>query len=43
LVKYFREDPWEGWDLLRGADPADADAGRDARHAAVSFGVTRTR
>ena len=31
LVKYCREDPWEGLDLLRGGDPPHADARRHAR------------
>jgi oxaloacetate decarboxylase alpha subunit len=40
LVKYCREDPWEGLDLLRGAIRRTPMRGGMRGNAAVSFGVT---
>ena len=40
LVKYCREDPWEGLDLLRGAIRRTPMRGGMRANAAVSFGVT---
>ena len=43
LVKYCREDPWEGLDLLRGAIHRTPMRGGMRGNAAVSFGVTPPR
>jgi len=40
LVKYCREDPWEGLDLLRGAIRRTPVRGGMRGNAAVSFGIT---
>ena len=40
LVKYCREDPWEGLDLLRGAIRRTPMRGGMRGNAAVSFGIT---
>ena len=40
LVKYCREDPWEGLDLLRAAIRRTPMRGGMRANAAVSFGVT---
>jgi oxaloacetate decarboxylase alpha subunit len=40
LIKYCREDPWEGLDLLRGAVHRTPMRGGMRGNAAVSFGVT---